>query len=145
MGFLEHFGNKVSEAGDKIADSARTSSQSSNLEALIDDHQIQINNAFQQLGYLLYKKTKHPEEEADYNSLIEKIDKLNDEMNDAKEEYDRIRGVTHCTHCGAEIPLGTKFCSNCGQPVETKQRVCPNCGRPVEPDAKFCLYCGTRL
>lgn len=146
MGFFENLGNKVSQAGDKIADSARNSSQISNLETSIRNYQYQIDDAFRQLGLMVYNKTKNPDEEQpDYGPLVESIDKLNSEMNAAKEEYDWIRGITHCTHCGAQIPIGTKFCPNCGQPVENQQRTCPNCGQIVDPDAKFCLHCGARL
>lgn len=132
MGFFEDLGNKVSRAGDKIADTARSTNQISQLEASIRSYRYQIDDLFRRLGFVLYTKMKNPDsEEPDYQKLVDSIDQTNDAMNAAKEEYDRIRGITHCDHCGTQIPIGTKFC--------------PNCGQPVEENARFCLHCGSKL
>lgn len=122
MGFFENLGNKVSQAGDKIADTARNTSQINNLETSIDEYQRQIDDAFRQLGFMVYKKVKNPErEEPDYKSLVDLIDKLNAARNAAQEENDRLHGIIRCRYCGNRIPVNTSFCPNCGKPVAVSE------------------------
>lgn len=53
-----------------------------------------------------------------------------------------------CSHCGAEIPAGSRFCPECGRPVVREDsnaevpRLCPQCGSPVAEGSRFCATCG---
>ena len=53
-----------------------------------------------------------------------------------------------CTHCGAEVPDGSRFCAACGEPVSVPvappaaSRLCPQCGAAVDEGSRFCTVCG---
>src|SRR5271170_5361782 len=46
----------------------------------------------------------------------------------------------HCSNCGSENPLGSKFCGECGGPFAV---ICPKCGEENISLFKFCRHCGT--
>lgn len=155
MAFLESLGSKVSEAGNKIAETARNNSQISQLQNAVAQYQLQMDDAFKMLGSLTYNKIKDPESpEPDYQQYVAEIDRLNEQMNQAINNLDAVRGVTRCPNCGAEVPFGSTFCGHCGikivQPADRQniaaiQHLCPGCGREYEEGSRFCLYCGHRL
>ena len=48
----------------------------------------------------------------------------------------------HCSKCGAQNPVDTKFCGDCGA---TLADLCPKCGADNPPGKRFCGDCGAVL
>lgn len=55
---------------------------------------------------------------------------------------DRSRFISHCAHCGGELPAGrvVNFCPHCGGPHALAR--CPACRSEIEAGWRHCVTCG---
>lgn len=115
MSFFEELGNKVSQAGNKLAEAAKNSSQTTQLENDIRGMQAEIDGCLHQMGSMLYYEKKNPEApKPDYDPIIAHIDRLSNQLNWAIQENDRLHGIVRCPQCRNAVAAGTPFCPNCG-------------------------------
>ena len=140
------FFDKVSEAGNKIAEGARNMSQVGQIDSEIKTLQKKMESDYLQLGKMLYNEKKGLIDVApSYDPLVEEISHMQERMQQLTDERNWIRRVTICPECQYEVPLGSLYCPNCGHKMEVVGNVCPSCGTVNDPNARFCATCGTKL
>lgn len=153
MDFFNKIGSKISTGASAVVNKTKDIAGTTKINIQISEDEKEIENLYKQLGRMYFEKngkSVSPE----YKEIVEQIFHLNDRIDEAKLEIQRIKGITICENCGAELNAGTKFCSKCGtkvpeyvntaEVVETKIK-CPACGHEEEQDISFCSACGCKL
>ena len=149
MAFFDEMKNRVTQASQSAAKSAKEFSEITRLNGEISDAESRINQLYNQIGYEVYcAYSAHPLPEA--ADLIEQVNALHDKIENCR--IQTINAASRCPNCGAKIRPGMAFCSGCGarlvqaEPAQpAAQAFCQNCGAPLAPGAAFCTSCGTRV
>ncbi len=118
--FLDRVGQRLSQAAStakekskELLDVAKVNKRVSELENGIAQLKEEIGEQF----YQAYNAGTEPVQ------LIEKcveIDTLRQELCNLRQELDRIKGTTHCPHCGEALDQVTSFCPHCGGKMGTE-------------------------
>lgn len=151
MAFFDEMKNKVTQAGQSAAKSAKEFSETARLNSEISDAENRINQLYNQIGYEVYcAYSAHPLPEA--AEQIEQVNALHDKIENCRLQIQMINAASRCPNCGAKIRPGMAFCSGCGaklvQPEPAKpaaQGFCSSCGAPLAAGAAFCTSCGARV
>ena len=151
MAFFDEMKNRVTQASQSAAKSAKEFSEITRLNGEISDAESRINQLYNQIGYEVYcAYSAHPLPEA--ADLIEQVNALHDKIENCRMQIQTINAASRCPNCGAKIRPGMAFCSGCGarlvqaEPAQpAAQAFCQNCGAPLAPGAAFCTSCGTRV
>ena len=152
MAFFDEMKNRVTQASQSAAKSAKEFSEITRLNGEISDAESRINQLYNQIGYEVYcAYSAHPLPEA--ADLIEQVNALHDKIENCRMQIQTINAASRCPNCGAKIRPGMAFCSGCGarlvqqpaQPAAPQTSVCPSCGEPIPADATFCINCGAKL
>ena len=155
MAILEGIGKKITDVSQNAASKAKDFSDIAKLNSTVSDREKQIAQLYSQIGASYYESHK-ADTEAEFSEQVNAINQLAAEIAQCRETIRRIKGVSVCPNCGAEIPAGSFFCKSCGtravpeQPkaaetVAPAPGVCPNCGAAVAEGNIFCNNCGTRI
>lgn len=154
MDFFNKIGNKVSNVASSATSKVRDMADTSSLHRQVSAAHAKINELYQNIGAIYYKKNKEaPSEEfsaafTEIASLEKKIEELNEQIMIAKK-------IKICPNCKAELPYGTAFCPNCGakapddpvppQPQKPATVTCPGCGKVLDGSVTFCPECGCKI
>lgn len=153
MDFLNKLTSKISSGASVVANKTKDIAGTTKINFQISEDERQIENLFNQLGKKYYEengKAVAPQ----YKGIIDQITELYEKIDVAKAAIQRLKGITVCESCGAELAEGTKYCPKCGakviecvDPVEVvdEKVVCPACGHEEENDLSFCTACGCKL
>lgn len=137
MAFLDDIGNKAKEI-----------STTSKYNSALNAEKAKLKETYAAIGELYC--AKHPTDpEPVFSMLVDRALVSIKKIDEYKESINKIKGITKCEKCGAEIPVGVAFCTACGARVEKKtfvppvgSIVCPKCGGFVKEGMKFCTSCG---
>lgn len=153
MDFFNKVTRKISSGATVVANKTKDIAGTTKINFQISEDEKEIEDLFNKLGKKYYEengKAVAPE----YKEIVDQITGLYEKVDIAKAELQRLKGVTVCESCGAELPEGTKFCPKCGtkviecvDPVEVvdEKLVCPACGNVEEKEVSFCSACGCKL
>lgn len=152
MAFFDEVGKRLTKAGQGMAQSTKNMASIAKLSSAISDEEKKIKNLYTLIGQTYFnshRDTPENEQAASVNAIIESAEKIAQ----YKEEMQRIRGITNCPNCGAEVPFGVAFCNACGNKMPAPTYVadvantstCPSCGASVTKGQKFCAVCGTQI
>ena len=147
MAFFDEMKNRVTQASQSAAKSAKEVSEITRLNGEISDAESRINQLYNQIGYEVYcAYSAHPLPEA--ADLIEQVNALHDKIENCRMQIQTINAASRCPNCGAKIRPGMAFCSGCGarlvqaEPAQpAAQAFCQNCDAPLAPGAAFCTSC----
>ena len=112
MAFFDNIGRKVSEAGQKMIQKTGEMSDTSRLNAQINDEEKKINAAYLQIGKL-YASLHRDAPEPEFASLVQSVGDSEETIRACREQIQRIKGVRSCPKCGAEN--ASNFCGTCGE------------------------------
>lgn len=147
MAFFDNLSKKLTDAGQSVSQQTKTMSEISRLNSLISDNRKGISRYCFELGKAYYQA--HAEEEnCEFPELIGQIRELLSSIEEAEEAIKRLKGITKCPNCGADVAAQSAFCAKCGTQiaaVAAKPRCCPSCGKEAPEGSSFCVYCGTKL
>lgn len=152
MGFLDDFGKKVTDAGQKAMQKTQEMSEVARVNSLISQNENKINNVYYQIGKLfvsIYGDDCKPE----FAGMVATVVELEQQNIAYRKQIQDIKGIQHCEKCGAEVPKGVAFCSSCGAPMpkvdmqaNTDDYVkCSSCGAMVKKGMRFCTACGQAM
>lgn len=117
MAFFDEMKNRVTQASQSAAKSAKEFSEITRLNGEISDAESRINQLYNQIGYEVYcAYSAHPLPEA--ADLIEQVNALHDKIENCRMQIQTINAASRCPNCGAKIRPGMAFCSGCGTRVE---------------------------
>lgn len=117
MAFFDEMKNRVTQASQSAAKSAKEFSEITRLNGEISDAESRINQLYNQIGYEVYcAYSAHPLPEA--ADLIEQVNALHDKIENCRMQIQTINAASRCPNCGAKIRPGMAFCSSCGTRVE---------------------------
>lgn len=111
MGFLNDLERKTVETTNKIAREAK-------LKMKITENKGKVKDLYEQIGKKVYENHVR-EENRDISEFIENdclnIDKLSNEIEEARKEILILNNKKMCKKCFAEIEENDNFCSKCGE------------------------------
>lgn len=115
-----------------------------------------LDDAYKAMGaraYRLYRDGKIKHE--DLVEVASEIDSLLEQVEEAREELDKIiaeKKGTRCPYCEVKSAPGSKFCPGCGRELplpselrETEKVPCPRCAQPIPAGTKYCMRCGNKV
>ena len=149
MGFFNNLGDKISGAGNVLANKTKNMGQVMDLESKISSCQKQLTEDFSKLGLFVYEnnfKIDNPE----YESMINRIHMVRNTIAEAQQKIAELKTQKVCPYCGNVLDGSPTFCTSCGKAlnvtvVELPKQFCPKCGSEVENGSTFCTKCGTNL
>lgn len=152
MAFFEQIGKKITDAGQGVARETKNLADIARLNSSISDKEKRIAALYSEIGRAYYERHKN-DAAAEEAASISEINTLFAEIEQNKDEISRIKGVTKCPNCGADVARGSAFCNSCGIAIAQSEpatapadgRICPSCGAAVPEGNLFCNNCGTKL
>ena len=103
--------------------------------------------------YEMYKKGENVGETFEQES--EKVDHLNQEIDEMEKKILANKGLKECCQCGKVISKESHFCPKCGaeqmdvdvttDESVSKQKVCPKCNAICQEDSEYCENCGEKI
>lgn len=151
MAFFDDIGKKISLVGEGAVSKGRAFADIARLNSAVAEEEKKINNSYYQIGKLYV--ALHPQDYgADFAALVSSIVSSQNKIQTLKQQIQKIKGVTRCEKCGAEVPNNIAFCSACGSPMPKREVVlvenhmkCDGCGAIVDKNLRFCTSCGNLL
>lgn len=152
MAFLDDIDKKLTILGQGAIQKTKEVSDTAKMSGIIRTLETQKKECFVELGKLFY--LTHQESASDQEKVyIDKINKLDVQIKESREQMCRLKGTIYCPNCNAEIPANSLFCNVCGAKIERKNaesevfkgNVCGQCGSPLEDDQMFCIHCGAKV
>ncbi len=153
MAFFEQIGKHLTDAGQNVAQQTKNLAETTQLNNTISEKEKKISELYISLGKSYYDRHKNDTSATD-QKMIEQINTLYSEILECKNKIKKIKGITKCIKCGADIPVNVAFCSNCGtkiileetpEPKDKDERICNVCGTKISKDNLFCTHCGTKI
>lgn len=120
---ISKLAKNISEGASNVANTvAKTSSEmveKSKLLSSIGSCKKEVRDLYGSLGEVVYSKAKEgliKNEEVSY--LIDKIDRLNDDIKSLQSKLEQLSSEKTCKSCGSEIDKDVRFCPSCGAKQE---------------------------
>ena len=157
MALFDNLKNKALQTAQAAADKTKIMMETAKLNGMIEDEKKKINSTLMRIGEICYEN--YPENMT--ASLGEMVDQINDskaKIVDYSKQVNRLKGVSKCEQCGAEVVQYDKaFCSNCGASMANSEAeaegdspksndvICGGCSSAVAPGLAFCPNCGHKM
>ena len=122
MSIFEKIGEKLSGAGQGVAQQVKNFADVARLNSIISEKEKQIAQLYIEIGQAYYEHHKI-DPQGEEIERIQKISSLNAEILECKENIKQIKGVTKCPNCGADVSLDAAFCNACGTKIPPGQRL----------------------
>ena len=122
MSIFEKIGEKLSGAGQGVAQQVKNFADVARLNSIISEKEKQIAQLYIEIGQAYYEHHKI-DPQGEEIERIQKISSLNAEILECKENIKQIKGVTKCPNCGADVSLDAAFCNACGTKIPPAAKV----------------------
>lgn len=116
MAFLEGVTEKLTKAGQGVAQSTKNMAGTVKLNSSIAEEEKLIRSLYQKIGeayYLAHNEAPDAELAEWVRSITEALERISD----YREQLQKIKGLSACPSCGAEIPGDSAFCAHCGAKI----------------------------
>lgn len=152
MAFFDKLGESISSKGKDVAKKAKELAEISGLNGKISTQEEIIRQSYLDLGKEFYEKYKNvPENE--FGAKCDIITVAYVEIEEIKNEINKIKNYKICPSCSAELTADAVFCSKCGykfeievvEEIKEEKYICPSCNEELEEDVKFCTKCGCKI
>ena len=144
MAFFDDISKKISEVSQSAAGKTRDTADLFKLKGEISDEEKKLTSLYAEIGKLYC--TLHSEDfEPQFQGLMAGVKETVSGIADRQAQIQRIKKISICSNCGAEVSLENRYCIACGAPRVTNPNntTCVNCGKIIEEGNRFCIYCGT--
>ncbi len=144
MAFFDDISKKISEVSQSAAGKTRDTADLFKLKGEISDEEKKLTSLYAEIGKLYC--TLHSEDfEAQFQGLMAGVKETINGIADRQAQIQRIKKISICSNCGAEVSLENRYCIVCGAPrvMNPNNTTCVNCGKIIEEGNRFCIYCGT--
>jgi methyl-accepting chemotaxis protein len=123
---ISKLAKNISEGASNVANTvAKTSSEmveKSKLLSSIGSCKKEVRDLYGSLGEVVYSKSKEgliKDDEVSY--LIDKIDRINEDINSLQSKLDELSSEKTCKTCGKELDKDVRFCPFCGAKQEVEE------------------------
>ena len=120
--FFDRVSSTVTGAGTQITQKAKEISEIARLNGEITKAENSRSDVYRTIGESFYNAAKSGAEQGAYTVQIQKVDELTAQIASLKEELRKVKGVTNCPICGAEIDKDAAFCPKCGAKLTNTQQ-----------------------
>ncbi len=144
MAFFDDISKKISEVSQSAVGKTRDTADLFKLKGEISDEEKKLTSLYAEIGKLYC--TLHSEDfEPQFQGLMAGVKETINGIADRQAQIQRIKKISICSNCGAEISLENRYCIVCGAPrvMNPNNTTCVNCGKIIEEGNRFCIYCGT--
>lgn len=144
MAFFDDISKKISEVSQSAAGKTRDTADLFKLKGEISDEEKKLTSLYAEIGKLYC--TLHSEDfEPQFQGLMAGVKETINGIADRQAQIQRIKKISICSNCGAEVSLENRYCIVCGAPrvMNPNNTTCVNCGKIIEEGNRFCIYCGT--
>lgn len=149
MGFLDN----VKSMAQNTMEKGKEMAEITKWNVAITNFEDEIKKSKWKIGDIIYEKGQPLEDlDIEIQELIIRIDKCRESIEETREKINRLKNLSICAECGAEVKRGEKFCGKCGKPmpkledlvsaVQMEMRKCPSCGMELTENVSFCTNCG---
>lgn len=148
MNYIDNTGKEDLLSAEDAGKSSEAFDDVKKLNSAVAEEEKRIKNSYYQIGKLyvaLHPKYYESDFSALYGSIIASLKKIRT----IKQRIRKIKGITVCENCGAEVPNDVAFCGACGSPMPKKEVIldkyhvrCDGCGAVVDKNMRFCTSCG---
>jgi len=117
MSFMDKVKSGFSEAGNK----AKIIMEVNRLKMQIGNKEKEIEKLYQNIGRSFFLNAvgrAADNTEADYQSIVEEILRLENEIEETKKQIKTLTNEKDCV-CGKPAPLDARFCPSCGHTFST--------------------------
>lgn len=156
MAFLDDIDRKISRLGQGAIQKTKEVSDTAKISTAIRGLEVQRKDYMTSLGemyYMLYRQYGG-EVTGELKNIILQIQSVETELEQQKEQMQRIKGVIYCPNCNSEIMKNSAFCNVCGAKIVQQSvpisnslpgNTCRQCGAPVREGQSFCVNCGAKV
>lgn len=113
MDFFENLGTTISSKSKDVAKKAKELAEVAGLNGQISSQEDRLNRVFMELGRSVYESCKSMPDNR-WSELFRQADEASAEIEQLKEERNKIKGVRLCPQCSRETPNDALFCPGCG-------------------------------
>ncbi len=152
MAFFEDLGKKVSQTSQDAIKKTKAMAETARINSQISAENKTVWDSFTKLGQRYFELFgENPDD-----SLAEYVAAIRDsrqKIEEYEEQITKLKGLTRCPNCGAEMRDAAVFCTACGtklpepppeEELPTAGNICKSCGKELGDDAVFCPGCGTK-
>ena len=117
MAFLNDVTEKISKAGQGVAQSTKNLAATARLNAAIAEEEKTIKGCYTKIGEAYYlANNENPDD--NLREWVVAISESLEKISDFKEQLQKIKGIGVCPSCGEEVPADSAFCAHCGAKIE---------------------------
>ena len=144
MAFLNDLDKKISMFGQGALQKTKEATDSVKISANLRGLESQKKEAFEQLGRAYYDFCAEQGQDIipTGTEVAARIQQLDIQAEELKEQLRKIKGTIFCPKCNAEISEDSKFCNVCGAKIELPEQTC---GALLEEGQVFCVNCGAKV
>lgn len=117
MAFFSKLTETISDTSKVVAQKAKDVAEITKLNNQISNEEDRINAAYIAIGKRFFEENAGEVSEA-YISNFSIINDSKAKIRQYQDQIKVIKGVSVCSNCGAEVPMGAAFCNACGSKVE---------------------------
>lgn len=122
MAFFDDIKRSATDLAGKVAKKTSGIASITKVSVNIKAAETKLNSIFEEIGYLFYTAQRNGVDKTEEIAAeILKADAVVVELNDLKKESARLRNVTVCPECNAEIEADASFCPKCGHKKEVEE------------------------
>ncbi len=113
MDFFNNLGKTLSEKSRDAAKKAKDMADIVRINGQITAEEDKIAKAYQTIGKAYYEMNKQNEKD-EFAGYFMEIEEAEAKVAQYKAEVQKLKGISVCPNCGAEVKMGTLYCATCG-------------------------------
>ncbi len=111
--FMSKMGDTLADTGKSIKESTKTVMDTAPLALKLREKESYLEKQYFELGVLYYQE--HKEDEETSYEQIRRIEEVQEEIRQLRDEMAEIKGKNVCMECGEFVDKDARFCPHCGK------------------------------
>lgn len=132
--FFKNLTKKVTEVASNVSTKAKDVYDVTLLKIDLRKKEADLDECFEKLGRTYYLNLKNNGNNEKVDALVEKAEKLSNEILELKNKIATLQNQKICVHCGSLIDKDVSYCGNCGQKVVANETAEDDSNEDTEPD-----------
>ncbi len=111
----------------------------------------ELSGVYAQIGQKHYEECNVDAQSEEMRTLFREVEGRKARIQEISDQIRKLKGITTCKQCGADVSIHDAFCGSCGARIITEIEVspaggvCSACGSRVAPGQLFCSTCGAKV